>query len=916
MNLTSLKSNKFGSSNMNNIRLFSSLRIRLILLVLLAIIPALGIILYDAAELRRREVAKAQANALTLSRLAASRHEELVEATRQTLLSLAQLPEVRNINPAVCSAHLTTLLEEYQGYNVLVVANPEGEIVCSTAPLAQPVNVADRAWFQRALQTGGFAVGDYQRGLFDNNPLLVFGYPLIDTAGQVQGVVAAGHDIGQLNQIAAETDLPDEATLTVIDRNGTVVVHHPPLGNWVGQTLPNEPLIMAIRVAGEGKTEVAGLDKVPRLYAFTSLHNGGETGLYLAVGIPKQIAFAEADRIWTRNLIVLGLAGLLALGAAWLGSDLFVLRNVNKLIDATRQLRSDLSARTNLTHNAGELGQLARTFDNMAAALEEREHDLQQTLEELRVLNTTLEDQVIERTAFLQLLQDVAVAANQATTVNAAMQFALDRICRYTGWPVGHLYLPDENASPELIPTDIWHIDDPARFSAFREVTQTVRRESNVDLPGRALATGEPAWIMDVTKDACCLRARADQAKKVGVKAGFAFPVLIGQEVVAVLEFFSEEEVEPDESLLEAMTHLCIQLGHVVERKRAENQIRESERKLIEAQQIAHVGSWQWDIQTNTISWSDELYRIYGLKPQELHASFEGFLAYIHPDDRDKVRKILETAYQDNQPFTYEYRILRLDGTVRTLQARGLVVPDEDGHPVKMVGTEHDITEQKQMEAELIEMQRRLLEGAEMERLHIAQEVHDGPMQELHGISYRLGELEEVLPDDASLGQLVASQAMLQQVIQDLRALCTELRPPTLAPFGLEKAIRSHAGSFQATHPQLNIQLDLASDGQTLSEQVRLALFRIYQEGLNNVVRHAEASHLQIRFSLDEKQSVLEIEDDGRGFKLPPRPIQLARQGHLGLIGAIERAEAVGGQLKITSAPEKGTLIRIVVPRQ
>jgi signal transduction histidine kinase len=157
---------------------------------------------------------------------------------------------------------------------------------------------------------------------------------------------------------------------------------------------------------------------------------------------------------------------------------------------------------------------------------------------------------------------------------------------------------------------------------------------------------------------------------------------------------------------------------------------------------------------------------------------------------------------------------------------------------------------------------------------------------------------------------------MLQQVIQDLRALCTELRPPTLAPFGLEKAIRSHAGSFQATHPQLNIQLDLASDGQTLSEQVRLALFRIYQEGLNNVVRHAEASHLQIRFSLDEKQSVLEIEDDGRGFKLPPRPIQLARQGHLGLIGAIERAEAVGGQLKITSAPEKGTLIRIVVPRQ
>ena len=104
-------------------------------------------------------------------------------------------------------------------------------------------------------------------------------------------------------------------------------------------------------------------------------------------------------------------------------------------------------------------------------------------------------------------------------------------------------------------------------------------------------------------------------------------------------------------------------------------------------------------------------------------------------------------------------------------------------------------------------------------------------------------------------------------------------------------------------------------DGQTLPEQTRLALFRIYQAALINVTRHAAARQVFIRFSLAEEQVVLEIQDDGQGFELPERWIEMARQGHLGLIGMVERVESIGGQLNVVSAPGQGTLIQAIVPR-
>ncbi|MDR4484373.1 MAG: ammonium transporter [Nitrospirales bacterium] len=166
------------------------------------------------------------------------------------------------------------------------------------------------------------------------------------------------------------------------------------------------------------------------------------------------------------------------------------------------------------------------------------------------------------------LFQEIAKATNESTALEDAMQLTLDMICENTGWPVGHLYLLSEDTSHTLIPTAIWYLKHPERFETFRSITEQTAFRIGESLPGRVLASGKPCWIRDVTQDPNFPRHQV--AQDIGVRAGFGFPIVIGEQVVAVLEFFSAEAMEPDGKLLEVMGNVGAQLGRVVERQRGE----------------------------------------------------------------------------------------------------------------------------------------------------------------------------------------------------------------------------------------------------------------------------------------------------------------------------------------------------------
>lgn len=195
--------------------------------------------------------------------------------------------------------------------------------------------------------------------------------------------------------------------------------------------------------------------------------------------------------------------------------------------------------------------------------------------------------------SFKELLQSVAVAANEATSIEAALQFALDRICTHTGWPVGHVYFYTPGSAKELISSSLWHIERDERFAALCDATQSTRLYSGMGVPGRVVKSGKPAWIRDLLVESEFTEKMA--AADLGVRGAFGFPVLVQGEVVAVLEFFSHQVEEPDEELLSVMSNVGAQLGQVVERTRAQQQIARNAEDLArsnaELEQFAYVAS-------------------------------------------------------------------------------------------------------------------------------------------------------------------------------------------------------------------------------------------------------------------------------------------------------------------------------------
>lgn len=182
-------------------------------------------------------------------------------------------------------------------------------------------------------------------------------------------------------------------------------------------------------------------------------------------------------------------------------------------------------------------------------------------------------EEALKREAgIVRLMQRVAQAANESSSSFDAMRTAIDEICAYTGWPLGHAYLVDP-ASGELVPADIWHLDTPELHAEFKSMNMATRFAAGVGLPGAVLRDRRPYWIEDVANDAKFPGGRTKVG--LGIASGFAFPVLIGREVAAVLEFGSAKPAAVDAQLLDIMANIGTQLGRVVERERV-NEILEA----------------------------------------------------------------------------------------------------------------------------------------------------------------------------------------------------------------------------------------------------------------------------------------------------------------------------------------------------
>ncbi len=388
---------------------FSKLRVRLLALVLLAILPALGLVLYTAFAQRKSAIREATASAQRIVRLAATAQRQYIEASRQLLATLAQLKEVRPERASEAEALFRSLVQVHAIYVNIGAIDPAGYTFASALPVTNQFYLGDRTYFQIARDTQKFSIGDYQVGRLTGKPTLNMAQPIKDKeTGRFLGAVFVALDLNWLNQMAARAELPEGSTLTVLDRNGTILVRYsiPESDqNWIGVSLTNRSAIMKFLKSGVEATGISsGLDGVKRLYASTPLsRSAGIADAHVIVGIPIQVAYSSANHTLIQNLVFLGIASILALGAAWIGSDVFVLRQVQGLVEAAKKMRQgDLTARSGADYMAGEIGQLSQSFDQMAATLERRVGELQRAEAELKALNEDLEERVVERTLELK----------------------------------------------------------------------------------------------------------------------------------------------------------------------------------------------------------------------------------------------------------------------------------------------------------------------------------------------------------------------------------------------------------------------------------------------------------------------------------------------------------------------------------
>ncbi|WP_156826917.1 PAS domain-containing sensor histidine kinase [Geopsychrobacter electrodiphilus] len=359
------------------------------------------------------------------------------------------------------------------------------------------------------------------------------------------------------------------------------------------------------------------------------------------------------------------------------------------------------------------------------------------------------------------------------------------------------------------------------------------------------------------------------------------------------------------------------------DRKKIVEKLFHSEERLTLALNAVNDGLWDWNVLSGEVYMSSRSSTMLGFQPGELGDKMEDWGARLHPEDREEVDRLLKEHLEGgNTYYRAVHRLQHKDGDYLWVLARGQVVArSADTWPLRMIGTFTDITLRKQAEealrrseADIRNLSRKLMNKSENEKKHLAQDLHDEFGQVL--CAFQLG--VEMLrdhnygPPDQYQAQCDRLLSLVERLEVDLRHMCDHLRPVILDDLGLVSALKWHLEQFANRHPEVETSFCGTEQKISMSHEKEIACYRICQEALNNVAKHAEASLVDVELQLDEGLLRLSIRDNGVGFD--GDEVRCTQDGWgLGLLGMRERAAAVGGDMHIESTQGQGTLIEVTL---
>lgn len=353
----------------------------------------------------------------------------------------------------------------------------------------------------------------------------------------------------------------------------------------------------------------------------------------------------------------------------------------------------------------------------------------------------------------------------------------------------------------------------------------------------------------------------------------------------------------------------------------SEASLAEAHALLNDAQKLAGVGCCQYSLVDGGFIWSDELYRIHGVDARRFTPTYDAVARLIHPDDRSAWEETIAAALRNRETFTIEYRIVRPDGTLRYLRTLGEVLMDGTSRPTRMLWSVLDITEQKALEhtlrgsaEQLTALSRRLVDVQEAERRKLSRELHDRVGQNLTALSINLDLLRTSLDEEAHAvqrGRIEDSARLLERTADSIENVMTELRPPMLDDYGLLPALHWYAKDF-SQRTGIHVHVTGAEPRNRPEPDIEITLFRVAQEALTNVAKHAHATLAEIALEQTDNQFTMTVTDNGIGIDATPVRRDNERP-RLGMVTMRERAQAIGGRFEVRKGASGGTQIAITI---
>lgn len=543
---------------------------------------------------------------------------------------------------------------------------------------------------------------------------------------------------------------------------------------------------------------------------------------------------------------------------------------------------------------------------------------------ELRALNETLEQRIEQRTHMVELLRDIAAAANTSSSIEEAFGYALERIGRHNGWCLGHAYIPTR-APVRLLPLNAWYEMEPGQWSSFAMAVQGAPILPDQALPGRVFTLGRAAWTTDL-RDELAVRSVSDEPGFAEIRSAAAFPVIVGNEVVAVMEFFSEHLQEPDRTVLDAMSSIGTQLGRVVERARATERIAESNRLIQKVSETTPALLHVYDVGDDEIVYANkQFHRYFGLNDGGVSTGPQLFRGRVKPEDLPGLTGLVERLAESAgaEPIQWEIRVRNHDDEWRTLRNWSTVFArDVEGQVQRILSVSLDVTDQLRSEERLRQTERLTAIGTLAAGM--AHEINNPLASVLMTAQLLLRRTPD--PDTRQmLTDLMEDAKRCARITRSVQQFARQ-DPGQFIKQDLNQLVRDTTQLIEHELRRRQVQLSLDLDDEL--PEIPVAAAELEQVLVNVITNSMNASRagqvITIRTRHGQDQVTVTISDDGVG--MPPEvrrrafdPFYTTRgtpqDTGLGLSIAHGIITDHGGEIELRSEPGAGTTVTISLPR-